>query len=95
MLFSHVRRYCLIWQIFGILGSAPYEKFTKGQRLALSTILFKYYFRAPHLVSPELIRSDSFSCVTLQEGVDAGLRAQHIRLITDVWVSTWFFAAAA
>lgn len=28
-------------QIFEILGSAPYEKFTKGQRLALSTVLFK------------------------------------------------------
>jgi hypothetical protein len=28
-------------QIFEILGSAPYEKFTKGQRLALSAVLFK------------------------------------------------------
>ena len=33
-------------QIFEILGSAPYEKFTKGQRLALSAVLFK---RVPHL----------------------------------------------
>ncbi len=28
-------------QIFKLLGSAPYEKFTKGQRLALSGVLFK------------------------------------------------------
>jgi len=44
---------CPIWQIFGILGSAPYEKFTKGQRLALSTILFKYYLPAPSPCVPE------------------------------------------
>jgi len=55
-----------IEKIFGILGSVPYEKFTKAQRLALSTILF------------------NFSCLTLQEGVDAGLRALHVRLIADV-----------
>ncbi|KAI0306420.1 phospholipase A-2-activating protein [Multifurca ochricompacta] len=29
-------------KIFGILGGAPYEKFTKGQRLALSTVLFNF-----------------------------------------------------
>jgi len=29
-------------KIFGILNSAPYEKFTKGQRLALSSILFNF-----------------------------------------------------
>ena len=28
-------------QVFEILGTAPYEKFTKGQRLALSAVLFK------------------------------------------------------
>jgi phospholipase A-2-activating protein len=31
-----------IKDIFGILGGAPYEKFTKGQRLALSTVLFNF-----------------------------------------------------
>lgn len=55
-----------IEKIFGILGGAPYEKFTRGQRLALSTILF------------------NFSCMILQGGVDADLRAQHVRLISDV-----------
>jgi hypothetical protein len=51
-------------------------------------------FLPPRLVCPKLIGSDSFSCLTLQD-VDAGLRAQHLRLITDVWVSTCFFATAA
>lgn len=57
-----------VWikEIFEILGSAPYEKFTKGQRLALSAVLF------------------NFSCLALQDGIDAGLRAQHIRLISDI-----------
>ncbi|KAH9996848.1 phospholipase A-2-activating protein [Russula vinacea] len=55
-----------IKDIFEILGSAPYEKFTKGQRLALSTVLF------------------NFSCLGLQESIDAGLREQHIRLIADI-----------
>jgi len=55
-----------IEKIFGILVSIPYEKFTKGQRLALSTVLF------------------NFSCLALQEGVDGALRAQHVRLITDI-----------
>lgn len=32
----------------------------------------------------ELIALDSFSCLALQDGIDAGLRAQHIRLIADV-----------
>ncbi|KAI9458262.1 phospholipase A-2-activating protein [Russula earlei] len=52
--------------IFGILGNAPYVRFTKGQRLALSTVLF------------------NFSCLVLQEGVDAGLRDQHVRLTAEV-----------
>jgi len=55
-----------IEKIFEILGGAQYEKFTRGQRLALSTILF------------------NFSCMILQGGVGAGLRAQHVRLISDV-----------
>jgi len=57
-----------VWidKIFGILASVPYEKFTKGQRLALSTLLF------------------NFSCMVLQKEVDAVLRAQHVRLISDV-----------
>ncbi|KAI9466370.1 WD40-repeat-containing domain protein [Lactarius psammicola] len=54
-----------IEKIFGVLSGAPYEKFTRGQRLALSTVLF------------------NFSCMILQGGVDAGLRAQHVRLISD------------
>jgi len=29
-------------KIFGILGGVPYEKFTRGQRLALSTVLFNF-----------------------------------------------------
>jgi phospholipase A-2-activating protein len=33
--------FCTTRQIFGILGGAPYVKFTKGQRVALSTVLFK------------------------------------------------------
>ncbi|KAH9043072.1 WD40-repeat-containing domain protein [Lactarius pseudohatsudake] len=49
-----------IEKIFGILGGVPYDKFTRGQRLALSTVLF------------------NFSCIILQRGVDAGLRAQHV-----------------
>jgi hypothetical protein len=32
----------------------------------------------------ELIALDSFSCLALHDGIDAGLRAQHIRLIADV-----------
>lgn len=32
----------------------------------------------------ELIGSDSFSCMVLQKEVDAGLRTQHIRLLSDV-----------
>jgi len=57
-----------VWvdKIFGILGGPPYEKFTKGQRLALSTVLF------------------NFSCMALQEEVDARLRTQHIHLLSDV-----------
>jgi len=55
-----------VHSIFGILGGVPYEKFTRGQRLALSTVLF------------------NFSCMILQGGVDAGLRAKHVRLISDV-----------
>jgi phospholipase A-2-activating protein len=55
-----------IEKIFGILGGAQYENFTRGQRLALSTVLF------------------NFSCMILQGGVDAGLRAQHVHLISDV-----------
>ncbi|KAI0273434.1 phospholipase A-2-activating protein [Gloeopeniophorella convolvens] len=55
-----------IQKIFGVLGGASYEKFTKGQRLALSTLLF------------------NFSCIELQERVDPVLRAQHVRLITEV-----------
>ncbi|KAI9446298.1 WD40-repeat-containing domain protein [Lactarius indigo] len=55
-----------IEKIFGILGGVPYEKFTRGQRLALSTVLF------------------NFSCLILQGGIDVGLRAQHVRLISDV-----------
>ncbi|KAF8274866.1 phospholipase A-2-activating protein [Lactarius quietus] len=53
-------------KIFGILAGVPYEKFTRGQRLALSTLLF------------------NFSCMILQGGVDADLRARHVRLISDV-----------
>ena len=33
---------------------------------------------------PGLIGSNSFSCIILQGGVNAGLRAQHVRLISDV-----------
>ncbi|KAI0006182.1 WD40-repeat-containing domain protein [Russula compacta] len=55
-----------IKKIFEILVNTAYENLTKGQRLALSTLLV------------------NFSCFTLREGVDMGLRAQHIRLIADV-----------
>jgi hypothetical protein len=40
---------------------------------------------SPRVVWLELIGFVSFSCLTLQEGVGVGLRAQHIRLISDVW----------
>ncbi|SRR5258707_14242669 len=77
-------------QIFEILANASYEKFNKGQRLALSSVLFKYVshlFDHLHLWFAwlELIASDSFSCLTLLDGLDADLRARHIRLIADVW----------
>ena len=50
----------------------------------------KYHLSTGPTVSPllcvaVLIGSDSFSCLALQEGVDGALRAQHVRLITDVW----------
>ncbi|KAI0302198.1 WD40-repeat-containing domain protein [Russula brevipes] len=46
-------------KIFGILNSAPYEKFTKGQRLALSSILFKCRQERVHLQVLRLERADA------------------------------------
>lgn len=64
----------------------------RSSRRANASLSLLYFSSKSHLSDYllwfawlEQIVPDSFSCLGLQESIDAGLREQHIRLIADVW----------